>query len=330
MLRLVLIFVAVPLLAGEACLSVEASHVTPRDLAVRLPAFAEADDAELPLAPAPPPGQYRSVSASEVAVWARRAAVSGGALTPVCLVRPAHRLLRSDVEAAVRAQLAAAVLVDPVPVLVEPAGVFVDPAAVFVEIAASSADLLPSGQAVFPLATASKPSLLHPRAAFHWAGYWETGEGRRVPIWARVSAWRIRAAVRLRRAGQERATLRPDDLEQVAVAASVFDPTPGETVSGYAGKILKRFLPAGYVLDSQQVEMPPRVARNSMIDVHIVSGQLRLDLAARAESDGWVGDSVVLFIPPGRRRFRAVVQPDGSALLIVTTRQAAPQQRTEE
>ena len=316
MLRLVFIFVAVPLLASEACLSVEASRVTPRDLAVRLPAFAEADDPALPLAPAPPPGQYRSVSASEVAVWARRAAVSLDALTPVCLVRPAHRLLTSDVEAAVRAQLAAAVLVEP--------------AAVFVEIAASSADLLPLGHAVFPLATASKPSLLHPRTAFHWAGYWETGEGRRVPIWARVSAWRIRAAVRLRRAGQERATLRPDDLEQVAMTASVFDPTPDETFSGYAGKILKRFLPAGSVLDSQQVEMPPRVVRNSMIDVHVVSGQLRLDLAARAESDAWVGDSVVLFIPAGRRRFRAVVQPDGSALLIVTTRQVAPQQRTKE
>src|ERR1700733_2500733 len=302
MLRLVFIFAAVPLLAGDACLSVEASRVTPRDLAARLPAFGQADDPALPLAPAPPPGQYRSVSASEVAVWARRAAVSGDALTPVCLVRPAHRLLRSDVEAAVRTQLAAAVVVDPAAVLVEPA-------AVFVEIAASSADLLPSGRAVFPLATASKPSLLHPRAAFHWAGYWETGEGRRVPIWARVSAWRIRAAVRLRRAGQERATLRPDDLEQVAVAASVFDPTPDETVSAYARKILKRFLPAGYVLDSQQVEMPPRVARNSMIDVHVVSGQLRLDLAARAESDGWVGDSVVLFIPAGRHRFRAVVPP---------------------
>jgi hypothetical protein len=323
MLRLVFIVVAVPLLAAEACLSIEASRVTPRDLAVMLPAFAEADDPALPLAPAPPPGQYRSVSASEVAVWARRAVVSGGALTPVCLVRPAHRLLTSDVEAAVRAQLAAAVLV-------EPGAVFVDPAAVFVDIAASSADLLPSGHAVFPLATASKPSLLHPRAAFHWAGYWETGEGRRVPIWARVSAWRIRAAVRLRRAGQERATLRPDDLEQVAMTASVFDPTPDEPISGYAGKILKRFLPAGSVLNSQQVEMLPRVVRNSMIEVHVVSGQLRLDLAARAESDGWVGDSVVLFVPSGRRRFRAVVQPDGSALLIVTTRQVAPERRAEE
>lgn len=309
MLRLAFILAAIPLFAGESCLPVEASLVTPQDLAARLPAFAGVSDPALSLAPAPPPGQYRSVSASELAAWARRAGVSDSDLTPICLVRPAHRLLRSDVEAAVRPQLS-------------PAGP-VEPAGVFIEIAACSADLLPSGHAVFPLATASKPSLLHPRAAFHWEGYWETSDGKHVPIWARVSAWRIRTAVRLKHAEKEKAALKPDDLEQVAVTASVFDVTPDESISSYAGQILKRFLPAGYVLDPRQVETPPRVARNSVIEVHVISGQLRLELAAIAESDGWVGDSVALVIPAGRRRFRAVIQPDGSALLVVNTKQVS-------
>jgi flagella basal body P-ring formation protein FlgA len=316
MLRLALILVAIPVLAGESCLPVSSSRVTPRDLASRLPPFAEAADPALPLAPAPPPGQYRSVSASEMAAWARRSGVSGGTLTPVCLVRQAHRLLNSEIEAAIRPQL--------------PAAALVEPGKVFLEILSCSTDLLPPGHAVFPLASASKPSLLHPRAVFHWRGYWETDDASRVPIWARVSAWRIRTAVRLKCAGQERAAVRAEDLEQVTVTASVFDPAPDESISNYAAQILKRFLPAGSVLDPRQVETPPRVARNSIVDVHVVSGQLHLELTAKAESDGWVGDSVALLIPAGRRRFRAVVQPDGSALLVVNTRQMSSDRRAGE
>jgi hypothetical protein len=301
MLRFACLLFAIPLLADETCLSIEASHVTPRDLAPRLPGFATVTDPGLFLAPSPQAGQSRTVPVPELAAWARRVGVSSSVLAPLCLVRQARRLLKSDVEAAVRAQL---------------------PAAAGLEIFAYSTDLLPLGHGVFPLATASRPSLLHPQAAFRWDGYWEANDGKRVPIWARVSAWRIRAAIRLKSAGQERAILRADNLEQVAVTASVFDLAPDESISTYAGQILKRFLPMGYVLDPRQVEPPPCVARNSMVEVHVVSGQLHLDLVARAESDGWIGDSVALVIPAGRRRFRAVIQPDGSALLVVNTRQA--------
>lgn len=309
MLRLALMLVSIRLLASEPCLPVAGSTITPQELGRLVPAFANANDPALALAAAPPPGQQLFVTAAELAAWGHRSGVPGEGWAPVCVVRPARRLTRSDVEEAIRPQLGSASSF---------------------EVIAYSPNLLPPGHAVFPLPGASKPSPLRPRDPVQWSGYWETTDGKHLPIWARVSAWRMRTGVRLKGAAKPGTSLKTDDLEQVRVATSALDAAPDERIEEYVGQLLRRFLPEGYLLNHQQVETPPRVTRNTMIAVHVISGQLHLELAARAESDGWVGKPVALLAPSGRRQFQAVVQPDGSALLVVRTRTAPPVARAEE
>ena len=308
MLRFACILVAVRLMASEPCLPVAASSISPQELRERLPVFAGASDPALPLAAAPPPGQQLSVSAAELSVWARRAGIPSSGFSSLCVVRPAQQLLKSEVEAAVRLQL---------------------PGNITIDVAAFSSNPLPPGHAVFPLSGASRPSPLRPRDPVHWSGYWETIDGKQTPIWARVSAWKMRSAVRLKGPLPARTVLCAADLEQVSTPTSAIDPSPDEVISSYVGLILKGFLPERCLLDHRQVEKPPRVVRNAMVDVHVISGQLRLELAARAESDGWVGEFVTLLSPTGRKQFRAVVQPDGSALLVVGTHNAPLRERGE-
>jgi flagella basal body P-ring formation protein FlgA len=299
MWRLTLILAGVPLLAGVGCLPISSNRITPRDLSTSLAFFSAASDPAVVLAPAPPPGQQLTVTAAEVSLWAHRAGITAGEISPICLVRQGHRLDKRDVEAAIRPQL---------------------PAAAILDVISYSGELLPIGHAAFPAAGA-KPNVLHPKAALQWRGYWEADDGSRVEIWARVSAWRVRNAVRLKGSRQEGAVLTPEEIERAEIITSAFDPAPDESISDYSGKIVRRFLPEGALLDARQVESAPVVTRNSIINVHVVSGQLRLELAAKAESDAWLGDSVDLTAAAGHRRFQALVQPDGSALLVVTPRE---------
>ncbi len=185
------------------------------------------------------------------------------------------------------------------------------------EVVGHSREILPVGEAEFPLSGASKPSPMHPDTAVLWRGYWQTSDGRRIPVWARVRALCPRPIVRLRADVPGGTVLASSLLEQVSVLDSALRTDSPESLAQYEGKVLKHLAKAGSVLSLKQITDPPLVRRNMMVGLEVISGSLHLRLKARAEADGRAGESIRFVIPDGHRQFLATILPDGSAILNV-------------
>jgi flagella basal body P-ring formation protein FlgA len=56
----------------------------------------------------------------------------------------------------------------------------------------------------------------------------------------------------------------------------------------------------------------PEVTRGSTVTVEVINGATRLELKARAESAGHIGETVVLTNPSGLSRFQATVTGPGT------------------
>jgi hypothetical protein len=223
-------------------------------------------------------------------------------LAPVCVERERVTLTKKDVEQAIRSSLPG----PDIKLIVE----------------RFSQNPLPGGRAVFPLVGARRPSPIHPDAPFLWQGRWvaighdaNSDPVAGIPIWASVRAYRVSRQVRLRTSAPAGSQLREEQLEMAVAIRSALEEDPNLPPEHYVGRVLKRFCSIGTPLNDQLTETVPVIRKDAVVPVEIVSGDLRLKLRARAETDGWSGQTIPFLIPAGHRRFRAQVQSSGTAVL---------------
>lgn len=321
MLALPLLWIAG--LSSAGCIVIHGDEVTARDLGISLPAFRVAQDPDLVLAPAPKPGMRKAIGPALLSEWLDRcfpanldSPKSANGLGPLpsstrtpslCLERERTVLTREIVEQSLRETL----LTGRDIVLI---------------IEKFSPDALPAGHPSFPTSGAAKPSPIHPDAPFLWRGSWLSEHGPSIPIWASVRAYRFSPEVRLKTSLPAGSELTEGQLETEMAVHSAFDERSDEAPQRYVGKLLKRFCASGSVLNDRVTESVPVIRKDSEVLIEVVSGDLRLKLTAKAEEDGWSGQTIPFVTPTGHRKFRARVQPSGSAILAVGTTSGADRQ----
>jgi flagella basal body P-ring formation protein FlgA len=173
-----------------------------------------------------------------------------------------------------------------------------------VELIDSSRVPAPDGVLEFP------PSGLR---AGYWYGYVTYGAGRRFSVWARV-----RVSVPLKqfiasadlKAGQsiEASSVTQAVMWTVLAGAFTTLPTPLESATGY---VPRRTIPAGTAIRREWLEPPKLIQRGDMVKVEVVSRSAKIELTARAEASGALGEFILIENPDSKRRFRARVEAAG-------------------
>ena len=144
-----------------------------------------------------------------------------------------------------------------------------------------------------------------------WSGYVVYGGVHRFPIWAKVriagSAPRVVAGVALTPG-------RAIAADQVRERSEEGVPAVGEFVASVeeaAGKIPRRYIPAGVPIRREWIESPKTIERGDQVRVEARAGAARLELTAVAQAGGSDGDLIPVLNPSSKRRFMARIEGKG-------------------
>ncbi len=272
-------------LAACVALPPAADRVTARDLAQIEPALA-------PLAPdtsfgyAPAPGVRRVFRAGELAREAARQGVPVSPLRDLCAER-------------------ATAAIDPARLIAAMSRSLPDAQIEIVDFGRVAA---PAGEIVFPARALAPPG--NDGTAL-WRGYALYGARQRFPLWARV-----RVTVRRPRVVAVEAvpagTVIAARHVRVETAAE-FPPAAPALLSldEAIGRAARRTLAPGQVLRPALLGPARAVARGDLVRVEARAGDARLEVEARAEANGAVGDRIPVRNPQNKRRFLARVDGPG-------------------
>lgn len=112
----------------------------------------------------------------------------------------------------------------------------------------------------------------------------------------------FREVVVARRGINQKARIRPEDVHLVEIAFERLEHLGLGDVSQVIGQRARRFLPAGTVLQGQDLEMVPLVTRGQLVDVVSVVGGVSIVTTAKALETGGLGDLVELRSTEGKGR----------------------------
>jgi flagella basal body P-ring formation protein FlgA len=279
------------LLGAATCVAVEGSEILAKDVAKIDPAFA-AVNPDLPFSYAPVIGAQRIITPAELAHWALKAGIETKLADPACFERLAHNLSAADVRAAIERA-------------------FLESNIVQIEILEICKCNVPAGRLDFTVEGAGAPPLGHPDVPVLWRGQIWPPSGSPYPVWARVRVLAKSTVVRLRQNLRSGETIRQEALEQLTITDSPVRLPKPDSIANYAGKVINRDVRAGSYLDAGLIAPLPEVTRGSTVTVEVVNGATRLELKARAETAGHVGEIVTLTNPSGLKHFRATVIAPG-------------------
>ncbi|HEY1213010.1 MAG TPA: flagellar basal body P-ring formation chaperone FlgA [Bryobacteraceae bacterium] len=300
MLKSLLFLLAVGTSLQAACVAVEGDQIAGRDLARIYPVFS-AVSPDLYFSYAPPVGKQRIVSATELTGWASSNGLTFKSQAPVCFERTAYVLTAADAAATIQrtfGQMFPGIKVD------------------VVDVCKCN---LPPGTLEFPLAGAALPPLGHPETPVMWRGQLTSRSGMRYPIWVRA---RVLAQITLVRAKENiraQQVIEANQVEAVSVTESPLRFAGMQTAATYIGKLAGRSVPEGTYLDLRSVRMPSDVMRGEVVKVDVIDGATHLQLQARAETAGNIGDKVTLVNPSGFRRFQATISGPGRARITLSS-----------
>jgi len=273
--------------AGAGWRAVAGDRVMAADLAGEFEAFSSLPaDTEIVLAPAP--GARRIFSPSEIARLAGRFGVTLEMPRSACFERQLKPLDPEKVRAALEESLAGRnARLELIDYLRLP---------------------VPEGPLEFPRFGLSRQA---GRSAALWRGKVEYGTGRSYPIWARVRVSVERASVVASRPLTAGKPIDADSIEIRQAEGFLFDEPAPATIAEVAGRLPRRLIPAGQVIETRHLVSPREVEAGSTVQVQARSGAARLSFEARAESPGRTGDTVLVRNPATGKRFRAVVEAKG-------------------
>ncbi|HEY1335953.1 MAG TPA: flagellar basal body P-ring formation chaperone FlgA [Bryobacteraceae bacterium] len=273
---------AVLALAGCLAVTPGADRILGRDLAAAFPELAEAAG-DAPLSFAPTPNVRRVFSISELRRLAARYQVDRTPDAEICFERKTATLGTETLLAAMHRSLPDA----------------------RIEIVEASRATAPEGEPEFPVS-----GLRQTPAGATWNGFVRYAGGRRFFLWAKV-----KVAVTAPRVVATQ-TLKPGvPVEASQLRVETGDRFPGAavlaTVEEAAGRISRRTVPAGTVLQPQWLEPAREVVRGQTVQVEVISGSARLTLEAEAEASGSAGQTIPVRNPESKKRFAARVEGQG-------------------
>lgn len=286
------------LLGAATCVAVEGSEILASDVAKADPAFA-AVNPDLPFSYAPVIGAQRIIAAAELAHWAAKAGIETKFAGPACFERPAHSLSAADIRAAIQKA-------------------FLESNIVQIDVLEICKCNIPAGRLDFTVEGAGAPPLGHPDVPVLWRGQVWPASGTPYPIWARVRVLATSSVVRLRQNLRSGEAIPQAALEQLTITDSPVRLRRPDSMANYAGKVVNRDVYMGSYLDASLVAPLPEVTRGSTVTVEVVNGATRLQLKARAESAGRVGETVILTNPSSLSRFRAIVTGPGTVQIALS------------
>jgi len=293
LLGMILLAAASPA-SAEPCWPVEGDRILARDLARARAIFSPLDPQEH-VAFAPVPGARRLISSAQLRRLAARYGLSAAPLEDVCFERAMEPLTPERILAALRASLAM-------------------PEAEL-ELLDYSRRPVPSGQLRFPRSGLAAPPAAKPAEPVFWRGTLLYGSSKSLPVWARLRILLLRTRVVARRDLPAGKPLRAEDLSLEQVREFPFSGAALASIQQAAGALPRRAIPAGRPLDEGLLEPPNDIQRGDTVQVEVISGGARLLLEARAETAARAGRPLLLRSPLTGRRFQAVAEGKGKALL---------------
>jgi flagella basal body P-ring formation protein FlgA len=292
--------IALASLTLAACLAVESGsdRIRAADLAPGFPEMATLAPA-LEIAPAPAPGVVRVFHPAELHRLAMLYGLRSASESDICVARPVARLEPARLLEAMRREFPAA----------------------RIELLEFSKQPAPDGPIEFPK-TGLRAGPITSAAGALWIGWVRYGGNRRFSIWARV-----RIAVRVERvlALTDLWPGQPITSAQVVLAARDEIPAAGPVAAAFAesldevtGKWPRQLIRAGEPIRRIWLDPPKAVLNGETVKVGVRNGGARLELEARAEGSGAVGEIIYVRNPNSHRRFRARVEGTGRVAVDAT------------
>jgi len=279
---------------GNTCARVSGDNIRVSDLTAVAPALAALPPDEV-VGYAPAPGVRRFITRQELVRLAERHGVQLEAVAGACVERSSVRLSQERLEAALRAALKESAS----PGAPEPR----------VEVLEFSRYPVPEGELEF--ARSGLPAPPRTGTAVVWRGHVRHDGNRSVPVWARIKlavSGEGLVAVESLPAG------RPVRAEQVRLAPLEWFPlseTPTQDTGLVVGRVPRRAIPAGAPILPAALMPAQQIERGDTVTVDVSSGAAQLRFAARAESSGSAGESVLLRNPSNGRTFSGRVEAKG-------------------
>jgi flagella basal body P-ring formation protein FlgA len=272
--------------AGAQCLPVLGDRIRAGDMARAVPAFAGIPP-ELDLGSASAAGARRTYGTAELARLARRYGLAVEPGMEACFVRPVETLTGERVAAALGAAMPAA----------------------RIEVVEFSRQPIPPGVLRFPVSGLRTDQAGW--SALLWRGVISVSGRDDFPIWAKV---RIQVSGRRTIATRTLAPGRP--IEGAQVREEPYQGPPGlPDLSQVVGRVPRRPIPEGAVIEGQWLDAPADVVRGDRVRVEIRSGRARLILEAQAEASGRRGEVIAVRNPANGKILRVTVADRGRAAL---------------
>ena len=271
--------------ALAACLAVPAvsDQIRAADLAPASRAFAELDPAAV-VGWAPAPGVQRVFPVAELRRIAARLRTPAVPETSLCVERKVAPLEPARVVAAIQPQV--------------PEGA--------VRLLDFSRAPAPEGELVLPRSVVRRAA----GNTYFWSGYVRYAGSRRFAVWARVAVDAavpaVVAAADLRPGRAIRAAdLRLETRSELLASGLV------ASLDQAVGKWPRRPIRAGTAVAAQWLQAAPEIVRGDAVKVDVRSGGAHLEMDARAESNGSLGERVAVRNPVSQMRFFGRVEGRG-------------------
>ncbi len=281
-------------LAQTPCLTVTGEQIRGSDVARAVPALAKISP-NVPLAPAPPPGNTRVFYLSELQSIGARFSIRVVDAQEVCFRYATEDLNRDRVTEAMRKALRV-------------------PDA-RIELLETSAGPVPIGAIEFERENLGAPAAPGQRTPVPWRGDIVYAGNRRFPISAKV---RITApvsrlvAVEPLRPG---VAIKPSQLRSEIVESFPLATNGVLSIEQIAGMTPLRPIAAGAEIRLDNLTRPNDVNRGDMVHVEVRIGAAHLALTGRAESAGHIGDTIAVRNPDSSKVFHAMVEAAGKVIV---------------
>jgi flagella basal body P-ring formation protein FlgA len=282
--------------AVAECLPATGNRIVGRDLALADKRFA-ALPATLTVGFAPTPGARRVFDVPELQKLARGNAIPAEGLTGICFELAIHSLNAEDAVIAMRQAL---------------------PSDVTLKIVELPVLKVPTGKVEFPL-----PGLEPPLESNHgvqlWRGDVIYAETRHISIWARVEVMAQYQAVVATKDLPAGAVIDAGSLRVETGTGPLEREKSASRVEDVRGRIVKHAVKAGAPIPLAILAEPPDVHRGDAVSVEVRSGPAHLQFEAIAETSARDGELVELRNPLNGKVFKARLNPDGRAVIVINT-----------
>jgi len=302
MLKALFIFAAAgALLAKAACRPVTGDRIHGADLA-RADARFSALPSTLIIGFAPTPGTKRTFAAAELRRIARSNGIPAGDFDDICFELRMKPLDRDEVIAAMKGSL---------------------PPGVTLRILELSRGETPVGSIVFSregLEPAAPSGLKDVPGIQLWRGAVKYGDTLQFAIWARVELSIDSQVAVANKDLPPGVPIGPASLDLQTVRLAVSGAKALSSVEDIVGKVPRRSIRAGSPITPADLIEPSLVHKGDVVTVEVDSGRARLRFEALAEAEAHAGDLIELRNPSAGRNFKARIDAEGKALIVIPER----------